>query len=345
MPVGALIGPAISGVTSIISGRSQRRAAERAAAQQAAARAAAQANVTSMAERGMAGVTNAGTEAATGVTNAGGVAAQGITDAANRGQAGILGTLGGYQPYQDAGATAARQSSELTSAPIERFSFDPSSLGMDPGYQFRQREANKAALANGAAFGDLMSGGFARSFQDRNQEAASQEMDKVYGRQRDTFTVNQGQTNSRVSQLAQLMGFGQNAQNAVTGATTDAARLGYQGATDAGQFGTDAARLAGGFGTQAAQTAAGLGADASRLNADLTVGAGDANAVGTINANNAQTGMLGNIGRAAAGIDWGSLFNRSSASSPSRMPITPVTQRPGMADIFRTMRQPNMGAV
>lgn len=305
MPIGSLIGAGVS----IFNGIKQRNDAKKAAEQQAKAREAGITRLDDAARTGMLGVTDAGRTAGAGVTDAGALAAAGVTGAATAGRDRILGTLDAYQPYQTAGSTAAQQSAALTSAPVNQFSFDPSSLGMDPGYLFRQKEANKAALANGAAFGDLQSGGFAKAFQDRNQEAASQETDKVYGRQLQTFNTNQTQNNSRISQLAQLMGFGLNANNAVTDATGDASRLEYQGASDAGGFGTDAAAKAGMFGADAARQSALLGQNAAQGGADLLVGAGDARAVGTVNASNAITGMLGNV---AKGIDWGNIFKKST---------------------------------
>lgn len=333
MPIGALIGAGTGIVSSIL----QKKAADKTAEQQAQAREAGITRLDSAAKTGMLGVTDAGRLASEGVTGAGRTAGQGVTDAGalaasgvrtagNQGRDAIMGTLDAYKPYQDAGATAATQSTALTEAPVDQFSYDSSKVGMNPAYLFRQQEANKAMLANGAAFGNLQSGGFARDFQDRNQAAASQEYEADYRRDLDAFNVNQGQKNSRISQLSQLMGFGLNADSAVTGATGDAARLGLAGETAAGGFSTDAAARAGAFdtdaaakagmfGTTAAQQAAELGQRSAEGGADLLTGAGDARAVGTVNKSNAMTGIFGQIGKIGESIDWGKLFKRDQADT------------------------------
>lgn len=264
----ALIGPAIGAGTSLISGFLQRNAAKKAAEQQAAAAKAAQDRVDS---------------AATG-------AASGVNVSAGAGRDRILSTLGLNDPYTAAGAKAVGQASDLTSAPVDKFSFDPSTLGMDPGYQFRLAEANKTMQQNGGAAGNLYSGGFAKALANYNSDAASQEADKVYGRQLTTFNTNQTAEQQRIAQLMGLTGVGQRANDAVTGGTEDASRLDYQGASDSGRILTDAART----------------------DAGLITGAGTANAVGTYNASNATTGMLGNLGKVASGIDWSSIFKKKT---------------------------------
>ena len=253
------------GVTSLIGGILAKRAAKKAEEAQRIAT-----------EQAKGEVLAAGEGAATGVTNAAGAGSQSIRE-----------SLGVFDPYIQSGGTAAGQATALTSAPVEKFAFDPSSVGMDPGYLLRQKEANKAMLQNGAAFGNLQSGGFAKAFQDRNQQSASDELDRVYGRQRDTFSVNQDAGNSRVQQLLSIMGLGKSAGDSVVGGTESAAGMDLTGAN-----------LAGGFRT-----------DSVNKGADLTLRTGDVAAVGQSNRNAANQGMLGAVNN----IDWGSLFKRKPA--------------------------------
>lgn len=266
MPIGQILGAVAGPATSLIGGFLQRNAAKKAAEQQAQAAEAAKRDVTAAGATAAAGVRTSGTE----------------------GRDRILDTLGFNDPYTNAGAKAVDQASALTEAPVKQFQFDPSTVGMDPGYLFRKQEAEKTQLQNAAAFGNLQSGGFAKAFGDRAAAEASQETDKVYGRQLQTFNTNQTQEQARLSNLNSIMGFGERANDARTAGTGDASRLDFTGQ-----------QLGGAFETDAAKTGAGL-----------TTAAGTAQAVGTVNQSNATTGMLGTLGN----IDWGSIFKKKAAT-------------------------------
>lgn len=264
MPVGSLIG----GGFSLVNGILQRNAAKKAAEQQAQKAKEAQDHIDS---------------AATG-------AASGVNVSAGVGRDKILDTLGLNDPYTAAGSKAVTQASGLTSAPVDKFAFDSSTLGMDPGYLFRKAETNKRMKQDAAAGGSLWSGGFEEALMDRTSQEASQEVSNQFNRQLTTFNTNQTAEQQRIAQLMGLTGVGQKANDAVTGGTEDAYRLDYQGASDSGKILTDAARA----------------------DAGLITGTGTANAVGTYNSANATTGMFGNLAKVANGIDWASIFKKKT---------------------------------
>ncbi len=312
MAIGSLISGLAGPVTSIISGIQQRRAAKKAAEESARAREAGIQRVDASTREGQQTVAAAGGDAINAVQGAGAAAANGARTVANTGRDRILESLGMLNPYTAAGETATSRLTEATSAPAATFTFDPNSDSAKAAFDFRQKEANKAFLANRAAFGDLMSGGAGKAFQDRNQEAASQEIENEYGRQSDTFQLNQTSGNSRINQLMQIMGIGRSAAGQAVDTTGDASRLEYQGEHDAGGYGTQAAQLAGMFGMDSAKTAANLGQRGAEVGADLLTGAGDSRAVGTANQSNAKSSILGNIGSLGQ-IDWSSIFKKKPA--------------------------------
>jgi hypothetical protein len=274
MPIGALIGAG----TSIIGGIMQKKAANKAADLQAKS-----------AEQARQDVLKAGDQAATGVT-----------DAANQGRADIMASRDLLNPYTTAGSTAAGQVTDMTQAPQAQFSFDPSKIGMDPGYQFRIDQANKALRQNGAALGNIQSGGFAKALSDYNQNMAGAETQQAFQRQVDTFNTNRSSTNDRINQLLSVMGLGQNAAGAQMGATQSAAGVGLQGAGMAGQFRTGAAQSAG----------------------DYLTGAGQARADAAINNGNTNAGMLGAVGNVAQSANWRNIFNRPAVGrSMASLPL------------------------
>ncbi len=94
---------------------------------------------------------------------------------------------------------------------------------MDP-YQWRVDQSNKGAQRSAAARGTLLSGGFQTALAKLNQGLASEEADKIYGRARDTYTLNRDTNQQNFGQ--ELAGY-----NAGTGAALDAGRLNLAGTT------------------------------------------------------------------------------------------------------------------
>lgn len=260
MPIGALI----SAGTSLIGGLFGKHSANNAAQAQIDAR----------------------NNAARNITQAGSTAAQGVTDATKAGQGNIIGSLSGLDPYTWLGEQAVGGAYGLTSQAPAQFSFDPSKIGQDPGYQFRVDQATKQMKQDAAAGGSLYSGGFEKALSDYISNQASSEVNNQYNRQLSTFNANQDANNNRISQLMQEMGLGFNGAQTRVAANENAAGLGVTGANAAGGFNTNAE-------TQAGQ---------------LQVGAGDAQAVNQANQNNANQGIIGSLGNLATQIDWKKLF-------------------------------------
>lgn len=121
------------------------------------------------------------------------------------------------EPWRTAGAGA------LTQLQDPNFG---KNLEMDPGYQFRLSEGNKAINAAAASRGSSMSGGAMKSLTRYGQDYASGEYNNAYNRQ--------------YSRLSSLAGIGQNAnsQNAA-GAT------GYANAVSSNNMGAANAQSAG----------------------------------------------------------------------------------------------------
>ena len=70
------------------------------------------------------------------------------------------------------------------------FTFDASSLANDPGYQFRQQEAQRALAHQGAAAGNVRGGNFMRDLLQVSQGLASDEVDRAFGRATGTYDRN-----------------------------------------------------------------------------------------------------------------------------------------------------------
>lgn len=95
-------------------------------------------------------------------------------------------------------------------------SFGMEDFKADPGYEFRQTEAQKALERSAAARGGLLSGAAAKAIQQRGQDIASDEYQNAYNR------YNTNQTNI-YNRLAGVAGSGQNAANTLGTAGANAA--------------------------------------------------------------------------------------------------------------------------
>ena len=162
----------------------------------------------------------------------------------------------------------------------------------DPGWQFRMREGLRAIERSAAARGTLLTGGTLKGLTRFAQDYASNEYDKVYGRQMGEyenaykiFSNNQANQYNRLSGVA---GMGQNA---------------------AAQTGTLGAQFAG----------AGAGA--------LTA-AGEARAAGQQGAGNVWGSMANNLGNTIGDYYWMNRFYPRAPSSPGG-PATTTGYVPG----------------
>lgn len=301
MPIGAAIGVG-QAIGGLFTGRSKAKAAQKAAELQA--QAAEQARQDLLA--GGRDVRDVGVGAGRRAIEAGEMAGTDVRATSQAARDRLLEQMGFLDPYSATGGTAAAQAAQLTGQPVERFAFDPSSLGTDPGYLFRKAEAQKTMLQNAAALGNLQSGGFAKEFSDRASQEASQEAANQYGRQLSTFQANQLATQQRIANLLDMMGFGERAARLRADIAAQAGQLDLTGATTAGDFRTNAARTAGGFELEGA----GANLNAIGAGAQLLTDAARARAGGIIGANNAMTGAVGGLINQAGGLDFGRIFRR-----------------------------------
>ena len=88
--------------------------------------------------------------------------------------------------------------------------FDPSTVSVDPGFDFRLQEGQKALERSAAAKGSGLGGGTLKALADYSQGLASQEYDRAYTRQFNTFQTDQA---NRYNRLASISGVGQVAAN------------------------------------------------------------------------------------------------------------------------------------
>jgi hypothetical protein len=92
----------------------------------------------------------------------------------------------------------------------KQFSFNPSDLENDPGYQFQLAEGMKAIQNSAAAKGGLGAGGTMKSLANYNQGLAGTSFQNAYSRAANTFQMNRTNT---LNGLGMLTGIGQNATN------------------------------------------------------------------------------------------------------------------------------------
>lgn len=129
--------------------------------------------------------------------------------------------------------------------------FDPSTVSMDPGFDFRLREGQKALERAAAAKGGALGGNTLRKVAQFGQDYASAEYDKAYGRaaaahqtdfvnKYNVFSANQA---NRFNRLATLANVGQIATNQLGQAQqTYANNVGQAGMQTAAQQGELAAQ-------------------------------------------------------------------------------------------------------
>jgi hypothetical protein len=158
-------------------------------------------------------------------------------------------------PYVQGGGQAFQTLSDLAQAPEERFT--GTNLEMDPGYQFRQAEAQKAIERSAAARGIGQTGGTLKALTRYGQDMASQEYANAFDRSLKTFGANQ---QSRQQRLGTLSGL---------------ANMGYGAAGASGQNLIGTQQTAGNWRNQAAQLQGGYGIDSANRQSDIAMRYGD----------------------------------------------------------------------
>lgn len=169
------------------------------------------------------------------------------------------------KPWIGAGTNALAQLVSLLQPGSEfNRSFDPSTVNMDPGFDFRLKEGQKALERSAAAKGGALGGGALKALTRYAQDYSSGEYGNAYNRAFNAFQTNRS---NQLNPLLSLAGLGQ------TATTT----LGNEG----GQFAQGAA-------SNLTNTGSNL--------ANLATQAGNARASGYVGGANAWNGALSGIG-------------------------------------------------
>lgn len=232
----------------------------------------------------IAGMNTATSNAATGIETAAGTASAALN------------------PYAEAGAEATRSLQDLVRNPQN---FAPQDLEMDPGYQFRLQQAQRAIESSAAARGASLGGGALKALNRHIQGVASDE----YSRAFDRFDRNRA---VRINTLQGLVTPGLAAATTQGGLTVDAANL-------AGGLRVAGARYAGNTQQDAVHRTTSNILNNAGFRADMELEQGNARAAGHIGRANAWNGMLGAIGRTgdafmAGGFSGGGRFNLRDAA-------------------------------
>ncbi len=214
---------------------------------------------------------------------------------------------GGAAPYSEAGAGAIRQLADLLSPEGEfsqKFSMDD--FEADPGYAFRQAEAQKAIERSAAARGLLNSGATLKGLTRYSQDAASQEYQSAFDRflkqklARHGMLSDMAGLGSRADELKANAGmwYGGNAGDNTLRAALAAADVGLDGERYDANVNLDAAGYRADAGQKAAYWTGANKMGSAGTVADLLQQIGNAKAGTHIGKANAWTGLLDSIGGA-----------------------------------------------
>lgn len=161
----------------------------------------------------------------------------------------------------------------------QKFSFNPSDLTRDPGYQFQLQEGKKALVNSASARGSLGAGGTMKSLVSFGEGLAGTTYDKAYNRALSTFQTNR---NNTLGTLGFMTNIGETALRDSIGVGEN------YGNQTSGNY-----RFLG-------STLADVGTRGARDEADILTGRANAQAAGTVGQANALTGGI--KGAAEAGI-------------------------------------------
>lgn len=226
--------------------------------------------------QGMAGIAGATQTGQAGVNTGVAGANQTLTDSQKA-------QLAQLSPYATSGSTALSSLQQLSGpgGPLtNQFSFNPSDLQNDPGYQFTLQQGQDALQRSAAAKGQLFSGGTLKSLAGYTTGTANQYFGDAFNRAQSTFNTNQQQALSRIGTLQGLAGLGYNAATAGAGAIGSTSAAQANNTLGGSQFNANL-RYQGGLaganlGEQGTQFGASLGETGSQYdsNLGLTVGQG-----------------------------------------------------------------------
>lgn len=260
---------AVSAGTSLLGGIFGAKSAKSAAQLQAEAAAAAGKKVEDTVASTNPDVLKAAHDAGQDVVASAATGSADVNRVAGEGTAGVTAAVTGanklLDPYSEAGGVAAGVL-KAGIAPGGDFNKTPTlaDLQIDPGYAFRQKQAEQALERSAAAHGTIDSGGYLKDLTDYSQGAASQEYQNAFSRF-ETSTQNrfanvsgvagQGQT-AATRQGTNLVGAGEFNAGLTTGASKFGAGMNLDASKFAGTADINATDLTTGRTIQGANTAA-----------------------------------------------------------------------------------------
>lgn len=176
---------------------------------------------------------------------------------------------------------------------------------MDPGFDFRMKEGQKALERSAASKGTLLSGGTAKALERYAQDYSSGEYGNAYNRQYGAATDTYNQSLERYRTNYQVDSAN---KSSLYGRISGLAGIGSSSAGETAQLGNSYASQAGNNAQQAATSAAGISTNASNNAANYNTSAAAARASGYVGGANAWSSALS--GLASSGIDLLSLLKK-----------------------------------
>lgn len=234
-------------------------------------------------------------------------------------------------PYAEGGQTAFRTLSDLANTPAmsrEELTYKPGQLEMDPGYQFRLEQGQKALERSAATKGMLQSGSFAKSLAGYSQGLASQEYAAAYERGRrefgDSFDRMMRSRQERTGLLSGLVNVGSQAAGQIGKNTMYGAEyggnMGYKSAETGGDWRNRAALYKGNAGINSELAQAGNVVNAANAGIGYRLQGAGATAGSQEALGNVWGNFYSNAGRTAANTitQWGQANSGQRPGKPGK---------------------------
>lgn len=234
------------------------------------------------------------TSGANGQVIGAGDSAKGLVDArtgdANATLQSILDQIkGNTNPYVEGGQQGIAGLSDLVNNK-PTFSFNPSDLQNDPGYQFQLQQGNEA-IQNSASKSGLVAGGNTlKELTKYGQGLAGTYFDQAFNRAKSTFDTNE---NTTLANLTALTGSGLSGTAQQGQALQNIGGQQAQNTVNSGFYG-------GNVDTSLAQFLASLNVNSAKQQGDYEIGSKNALAAGTLGKYNNLSGLATDIGTTLA---------------------------------------------